>query len=437
MSDQDFKDMVASRPDSIAMQDWMRQERTALLNMTYRRLAASRYRAAIDVGLESDLRVKAEAGRNSTITQPEISWENLSQLIARRPSLKRTERKLSIQDDKDFSRLLAAIDATDQTLADNSITPTKRAQTLFEVGQNYDKVALIAVRSSALDATVTPGEEPAAKLMSAKELYQKASPAVVLIMSAREGGKGELGSGSVIDSAGLVLTNAHVVVDSEGRPYPNIKVYLKPAKVTGDPKKDLSEPITARVSRFDRGLDLAVLELARATQMAPLALGDDKNVEPGDPVIAIGHPEQGGFWTLTQGVISAVVADLGGVAGKNVFQTDASINRGNSGGPLIDHTGVIVGINTSMARKSADGTAITSVNFSIRSSVAKAWLAGENQAVKTQTTNTPAEIPIPKTRPILMTPPKPYRIDDVIGEEIKKMDELEKELQEEVHKRGL
>jgi hypothetical protein len=85
-----------------------------------------------------------------------------------------------------------------------------------------------------------------------------------------------------------------------------------------------------------------------------------------------------------------------------------------------------------MARKSADGTAITSVNFSIRSSVAKAWLAGENQAVKTQTTNTPAEIPIPKTRPILMTPPKPYRIDDVIGEEIKKMDELEKELQEEV-----
>src|SRR5439155_16151077 len=100
-----------------------------------------------------------------------------------------------------------------------------------------------------------------------------------------------------------------------------------------------------------------------------LALGDDSGVEPGDPVVAIGHPEQGGLWTLTQGVVSTVIADLGGVAGKNAFQTDASINRGNSGGPLIDRSGNIIGVNTSMARKAADGLTITSVNFSVRASV--------------------------------------------------------------------
>jgi serine protease Do len=96
----------------------------------------------------------------------------------------------------------------------------------------------------------------------------------------------------------------------------------------------------------------------------------------GDQVYAIGHPEQGGLWSLTTGVISAFRQNYGGVPGKNLFQTDASINRGNSGGPLLDTRGNMVGINSMIARKAADGMTITDVNYSIMSSVALNWLAG-------------------------------------------------------------
>ncbi len=68
--------------------------------------------------------------------------------------------------------------------------------------------------------------------------------------------------------------------------------------------------------------------------------------------------------------------DYGGVSGKNLFQTDASINRGNSGGPLLDEQGEMVGVNSMIARKAVDGLTITDVNFSIKSNVALNWLSG-------------------------------------------------------------
>ncbi len=241
--------------------------------------------------------------------------------------------------------------------------------------------AAVAVLAAVAPLRAEPSaSKPAAKTLSAKEIYQKDAPSVVLILAGRPTGQGELGTGSVIDASGRVLTNAHVIVDDKtGEPYPSIKVYMKPAKITGDPKVDLADPIKAKVARYDRALDLAVLELDRNPRVPALSLGDDAAVETGDAVVAIGHPEQGGLWTLTQGVVSTVLADLGGVQGKDAFQTDASINRGNSGGPLIDRTGTIIGINTSMARKAADGLTITSVNFSIKSSVARRWLNGESR----------------------------------------------------------
>jgi serine protease Do len=91
-------------------------------------------------------------------------------------------------------------------------------------------------------------------------------------------------------------------------------------------------------------------------------------------VAAIGHPEQGGMWTLTTGIVSTVIANLGNVKGKKGFQTDTSINRGNSGGPMLDAAGNIIGVNTLMSRKAADGLAITGVNYAVRSDVAKRWL---------------------------------------------------------------
>ena len=302
----------------------------------------------------------------------------------------------------------------------------------------------------------------ASKALSAKEIYQKASPSVVLILAAeKEGSFGELGTGSVIDRDGRILTNAHVVINEKtGRPFSAVRVYLKPLRPSGDAKRDLKNPVAAKVTRYDRALDLAILEPAGGIKAAPLALGDDSAVEPGDPVVAIGHPEQGGLWTLTQGVVSASLADLGGVEGKNVFQTDASINRGNSGGPLIDRSGAVIGVNTSMARKAPDGLTITSVNFSVRSSVVSRWMAGEKApapvvaaaaeqapapaepavpaapAAVAKPAAPPAELPpAPKTRPVIVTPAKPYLIEDVLQAQMKEMDDLEDEMQREIQSR--
>ncbi|MDE2510990.1 MAG: trypsin-like peptidase domain-containing protein [Elusimicrobia bacterium] len=302
--------------------------------------------------------------------------------------------------------------------------------------------ARAAAPAETTPAAPAPAPAPAPKSLSAKEIYEADAKSVVLILAGNSGGQGELGTGSVIDATGRVLTNAHVVIDDKTHePYPVIRVYLKPARVTGDAKTDMVDPISAKVARYDRALDLAVLDLSRAPNVPALNLGDDAGVETGDPVVAIGHPEQGGLWTLTQGVISTVVADLGGVPGKNAFQTDASINRGNSGGPLIDRTGGIVGINTSMARKAADGLTITSVNFSIKSSVARAWLDRQSQtdsaaaAPAAPVAEAPALPPAPKTKPAILTPAKPYRIEDVVEEGMKEMDQQSDEMHDEIQKR--
>ena len=324
------------------------------------------------------------------------------------------------------------------------------------------------IRLAALALVLAAQSNSAAATLSAKEIYQKDAPSVVLVLGTSAGGQGELGTGSVIDSDGRVLTNAHVVIDDRtGEPFPTLRVYRKPAKVTGDTKRDLTNPVTVKVARFDRALDLALLEPAKNLGVPAIALGDDTSVEPGDSVVAIGHPEQGGLWTLTQGVVSTVVADLGGVAGKDVFQTDASINRGNSGGPLIDRSGAIVGVNTSMARKAADGLTITSVNFSIKSSVARRWLGGQAPAVAAAPAAEAAEAPVaeapsaeapvaeapvaqaedtvkpvaptalppaPKTKPVVLTPAKPYRIDDVL-EAQKEMEDQGRDMSEEIRRR--
>jgi serine protease Do len=268
----------------------------------------------------------------------------------------------------------------------------------------------------------------------------------VLILAAEKEGAGELGTGSVIEG-GRVLTNAHVVInDKTGRPFAAVRVYLKPARVSGDTKRDLRDPVVAKVARFDRGLDLAILEPQTRLEAGPLSLGDDSAVEPGDAVVAIGHPEQGGLWTLTQGVVSTVIADLGGVKGKDAFQTDASINRGNSGGPLLDRSGAIIGVNTSMARKAADGLTITSVNFSVKSSVARRWMGGETApasavaaapaAVAAGPSEAPVELPpAPKTKPAVLTPQAPYRIENVLEAEMKEMEDLEGEMRREIESR--
>jgi serine protease Do len=213
-----------------------------------------------------------------------------------------------------------------------------------------------------------------------RKIYQKSSNAVVLIAAFERGQKSaSTGTGSIISKDGLVLTNAHVVFnDEKSKPFDSIRIFLKPDQVTGNLKKDTSRKFKATLIRYSNPMDLAILKIQDPNFSNPvplLKLSNLKETFIGDPVLAIGHPEQGGLWTLTTGTISSLIENFEDVPGKDVFQTETSINRGNSGGPLIDRHGHMVGINSMIARQGEGGITITDVNFSIKSTVAMKWMS--------------------------------------------------------------
>ena len=259
-----------------------------------------------------------------------------------------------------------------------------------------------------------------AKELSPRDIYEQTSPAVVMVMGHPDSGKsGSAGTGSIIQTDGLVLTNAHVVIEERtGKPYPRLSVFLKPPRVTGDSKTDLSRMLRARVMAYSSSLDLALLKLEAAPAPLPVvAFSESAQGRIGDRVVAIGHPEQGGLWTLTTGVISAEVDNFNGIKGKDVFQTETGLNRGNSGGPLLDSDGHMIAVNTAIARVAADGLPITSISFSLKSSVATQWLreqglnrpqpAAPQSAASSPTTNAASDLPPRPSSPPAQADVKP------------------------------
>ena len=226
--------------------------------------------------------------------------------------------------------------------------------------------------------------EAVAAELSPAQIYASAAPAVVFIAAVGSEGMGQ-GTGSIIDAGGLVLTNAHVILDKPtDAPAKKVFVFLKPERVIGNEsnQENLTRRHAATVVAYDKALDLALLKMTNpATPLPVLALADPGGTTIGARVLAIGHPESGGLWTLTTGVISAEWQNFTDVPGKDIFQTETSLNRGNSGGPLIDMEGHQVGVNSMIARKAKDGLAITSINFAIKSNVAKDWLGKQGVQV--------------------------------------------------------
>jgi serine protease Do len=143
-----------------------------------------------------------------------------------------------------------------------------------------------------------------------------------------------LGSGFIISSDGLILTNAHVVRDAK-----DVTVKLSDRR-----------EFTAKVLGLDTTTDIAVLRID-ATGLPIVRLGDPRQLEVGDPVLAIGAP-YGLEQTATQGIVSAKGRSLPGDAVVPFIQTDAAVNPGNSGGPLFDGTGGVVGINAQIYSQS-------------------------------------------------------------------------------------
>jgi serine protease Do len=270
---------------------------------------------------------------------------------------------------------------------------------------------------------------------SPKHIYKKAGPGVVFILASEGSQMGSVGTGSIIRNDGLVISNAHVFTKpNSSRLKSDIAVYLKPHRVSGNHQKDLTRRYKGKILAYDVPLDLALLKIIGFdTTLTTVDFADSDEVVIGDKVYAIGHPEQGGLWSLTTGVISAYRADFGGVNGKNLFQTDASINRGNSGGPLLDEEGDMVGINSMIARKAADGLTITDVNYSIMSNVAINWLAGLGYTIPVNRGTGPKSggetAPAPKqTEEKTVTPKPEEKVKPIVTEPVKEEDKPKKEV---------
>ena len=216
-----------------------------------------------------------------------------------------------------------------------------------------------------------------------RQIYDSTAPSVVVIIGTEDQGKGSTGTGAIIDQDGLVFTNAHVVVNkTTDRPFSQLLVIMKPDRVVGRPEQDYARRFKARLVAISRDLDLAALRFEPGKQKPQaLSIGDPGRLHIGDWVAAIGHPEQGGLWTFTTGVVSAEFEDFQNTKGKHVFQTEIGMNRGNSGGPLLDVYGHVLGVNTSIARLAPDGLPITSISFSVKASVLKDWLGEQGITV--------------------------------------------------------
>ncbi|WP_037608481.1 S1C family serine protease [Streptacidiphilus rugosus] len=201
------------------------------------------------------------------------------------------------------------------------------------------------------------------------------SPAVVQI-EVTNGNSQDIGTGIVLTSGGQILTNYHVIADATGNSGGTIKITFSDGRTA-----------TGTIVGTDASLDVAVIKADGVSGLKTASLGDSSQVAVGDQVVAIGNPD-GLTGTVTSGIVSAlnrpVKVDVsptttqsnggfglpfwqgdngrsdqpssGQTASYNAIQTDASLNPGNSGGPLLNSAGQVVGINASMYSSSGSSS---------------------------------------------------------------------------------
>ena len=185
--------------------------------------------------------------------------------------------------------------------------------------------------------------------ISWQEIYEKVMPSVVSI-TCYDGSTTSSGTGVIMDAGGYIITNAHVVEDAL-----SIQVLLTDGR-----------ELQARCVGADMLSDLAVLRV-NATGLVPAEFGDSDRLRVGDEVVAIGDPlgvELRG--TMTDGIISGINRDIkSGNRTLTLMQTTAALNTGNSGGPLVNCYGQVVGINTMKIGDYASSSGVDNLGFAI------------------------------------------------------------------------
>ncbi len=194
---------------------------------------------------------------------------------------------------------------------------------------------------------------------STADVVTAVMPSVVMIQQrgmATDNGvpvvRDELGTGFIVDPSGLIVTNRHVIEGAF-----SISVDLSdgthlPAKLVG----------------MGTNFDIAVLKIDAGRPLQPVKTGDSDKLRVGDPIIAIGNP-LGFTRTVTKGIVSAFNRDIGMSAYDDLIQSDASVNHGNSGGPLFNEAGEVIGIN--QAIHTQDGGGSIGISFAIPINQAK------------------------------------------------------------------
>jgi putative serine protease PepD len=204
----------------------------------------------------------------------------------------------------------------------------------------------LEVRDDSAATTPTSSARPVVRTTSAiSAVYQRVKDAVVEVQTSVAAQGGATGSGFVIDEEGHIVTNQHVV---DGAQSVTVR-FLDGTEVE------------AEVVGTDPSTDIAVLDVDRpSSELTPLSFAADASLEVGDAVIAIGSPF-GQEGTLTSGVISALGREIRSpnrFTIENVVQTDAALNHGNSGGPVLDMQGRVVGVAAQIASESGGSDGI-------------------------------------------------------------------------------
>jgi S1-C subfamily serine protease len=233
------------------------------------------------------------------------------------------------------------------------------------------------VRGSGAPVSATQTAAATTRL-SIRQIYKRAAPGVVQVTSTtvvsvppdpffgnpffpQQQRQQSLGSGFVVDKAGHVVTNYHVVEGAR-----QVRVSFS----NGSSMK-------AKVVGTDPSSDLAVLKIdASSRALTPLPLGNSDAIQVGDPVVAIGNPF-GLDRTVTAGIVSAIqraITAPNGYTIDHVIQTDAAINHGNSGGPLLNGLGQVIGVNSQIETGSV-ATGNVGIGFAIPSNTVETVMA--------------------------------------------------------------
>ena len=203
-------------------------------------------------------------------------------------------------------------------------------------------------------------------LASTADVVELVRPAVVHIQTEAVAGNAfgqatprtGVGTGFILDQQGNIVTNDHVVSLAPG---------IRPASITVTLAN--GDTYDATIVGTDPVTDLAVIKIDPRTELTPARLGSESRVRVGDTVLAIGHAlDLAGGPTVTRGVVSAkgrTVTEPGGVTLTDAIQTDAAINSGNSGGPLVDADGSVIGVNTLVQIRTDSGTPVQGIGFAI------------------------------------------------------------------------